>query len=162
LEAVRRIRTMRGMNQVDLANASGVAQNTISEIELGKRKARPATLKKLADALEVEISDLLGEAARPKAARLLEALTVEGQPAPTLKLEDLPEEARTQLAERGYSDAYFVPLEEGEEEDAVTLEFRYVRLLEGDEPIIRAMRKASPEEEAKIRSQLEKSGSARE
>jgi transcriptional regulator with XRE-family HTH domain len=51
---------MRGMNQVDLARASGVAQNTISEIELGKREARPGTLKKLADALKVEISDLLG------------------------------------------------------------------------------------------------------
>jgi transcriptional regulator with XRE-family HTH domain len=64
LEAVRRIRTMRGMNQVDLAKASGVAQNTISEIELGKREARPATLKKLADALGVEIVDLF-EVASP-------------------------------------------------------------------------------------------------
>jgi transcriptional regulator with XRE-family HTH domain len=62
LEALRRIRTMRGMNQVDLARASGVAQNTISEIELGKREARPGTLKKLADALGVEISDFFGEA----------------------------------------------------------------------------------------------------
>jgi transcriptional regulator with XRE-family HTH domain len=52
---------MRGMNQVDLAEASGVAQNTISEIELGKREARPGTLKKLAGALGVEISDLLSE-----------------------------------------------------------------------------------------------------
>ena len=162
MEALRHIRTMRGMNQVDLAKASGVAQNTISEIELGKRKARPATLKKLADALEVEISDLLGEAARPKAARLLEAFTVGRQPAPTLKLEDLPEEARTQLAERGFSDPYFVPLEEGEEEDTVTLEFRYVRLLEEDAPILKAMRQASPEEVEKIRQQLEKAGRTNE
>lgn len=62
MEALRRIRTMRGLNQVDLARASGVAQNTISEIELGKRKARPGTLKKLADALSVEIADLFEEA----------------------------------------------------------------------------------------------------
>jgi transcriptional regulator with XRE-family HTH domain len=61
LEALRRIRTMHGMNQVDLAKASGVAQNTISEIELGKREARPGTLKKLADALDVEISELFGD-----------------------------------------------------------------------------------------------------
>ena len=61
METVKRIRTMRGMNQVDLAEASGVAQNTISEIELGKRGARPGTLKKLAGALGVEIGDLLGE-----------------------------------------------------------------------------------------------------
>ena len=66
MEAVRRIRTMRGMNQVDLAKASGVAQNTISEIELGKREARPGTLKKLADALDVEIADLF-EDGRPLA-----------------------------------------------------------------------------------------------
>jgi transcriptional regulator with XRE-family HTH domain len=57
---------MRGMNQIDLAKASGVAQNTISEIELGKREARPATLRKLAGALDVEISDLFEEADRPK------------------------------------------------------------------------------------------------
>ena len=57
MEALRHIRTMRGMNQVDLAKASGVAQNTISEIELGKREARPGTLKKLAHALGVEIAD---------------------------------------------------------------------------------------------------------
>jgi transcriptional regulator with XRE-family HTH domain len=55
LEELRHIRTMRGMNQVDLAKASGVAQNTISEIELGKRQARPETLKKLAEALGVDI-----------------------------------------------------------------------------------------------------------
>jgi transcriptional regulator with XRE-family HTH domain len=61
LEALRHIRTMCGMNQVDLAKASGVAQNTISEIELGKREARPGTLKKLADALGVGIADLLGD-----------------------------------------------------------------------------------------------------
>jgi transcriptional regulator with XRE-family HTH domain len=59
---------MRGMNQVDLAEASVVAQNTISEIELGKRAARPGTLKKLADALGVEIADLLsGDTERPLA-----------------------------------------------------------------------------------------------
>jgi transcriptional regulator with XRE-family HTH domain len=57
---------MRGMNQVDLAKASGVAQNTISEIELGKREARPATLRKLARALDVEIADFFEEAERPK------------------------------------------------------------------------------------------------
>jgi transcriptional regulator with XRE-family HTH domain len=89
LEALRRIRTLRGMNQVDLAKASGVAQNTISEIELGKRQARPETLKKLADALGVEIASFF----KP-------------------------------------GEAYFVPSEEGEEPDTITIEIRYVRLLE--------------------------------
>jgi transcriptional regulator with XRE-family HTH domain len=58
LEALRRVRTMRGMSQVELAEASGVAQNTISEIELGKREARPGTLRKLAGALGVSLKEL--------------------------------------------------------------------------------------------------------
>jgi transcriptional regulator with XRE-family HTH domain len=61
LESIRRLRTMRGMNQVDLAKASGVAQNTISEIETGRREARPATLGKLAKALNVEIAAFFEE-----------------------------------------------------------------------------------------------------
>jgi transcriptional regulator with XRE-family HTH domain len=61
LETVKRIRTMRGMNQVDLAKASGVSQNTVSEIETGRREARPATLGKLAKALNVEIAAFFEE-----------------------------------------------------------------------------------------------------
>ncbi len=71
---------MRGMNQVDLAKASGVAQNTISEIELGKREARPATLRKLARALDVEIADFFDEADRPKvSAPSSQQLTLNGE-----------------------------------------------------------------------------------
>jgi transcriptional regulator with XRE-family HTH domain len=71
LETVKRIRTMRGMNQVDLAEASGVSQNTISEIETGRREARPATLGKLARALGVDIADFFDEPTYPKKARAL-------------------------------------------------------------------------------------------
>ncbi len=71
METVKRIRTMRGMNQVDLAEASGVSQNTISEIETGRRKARPATLGKLARALGVDIADFFDEPTYPKKARAL-------------------------------------------------------------------------------------------
>ena len=71
METVKRIRTMRGMNQVDLSEASGVSQNTISEIETGRRKARPATLGKLARALGVDIADFFDEPTYPKKARAL-------------------------------------------------------------------------------------------
>jgi transcriptional regulator with XRE-family HTH domain len=71
LETVKRIRTMRGMNQVDLSEASGVSQNTISEIETGRRKARPATLGKLARALGVDIADFFDEPTYQKKARAL-------------------------------------------------------------------------------------------
>ena len=69
METVKRIRTMRGMNQVDLAKASGVSQNTISEIETGRREARPATLGKLARALGVDIADFFEEPTYAKKAR---------------------------------------------------------------------------------------------
>jgi excisionase family DNA binding protein len=58
--------------------------------------------------------------------------------------------------------SYFVPLEEGEEEDTVEIRFYYARLVEGDEPILQAMREASPEEAAKMRQQRERAGGTRE
>jgi transcriptional regulator with XRE-family HTH domain len=158
MEELRRLRKEKGLSQAKLAVMAGLDPSTVSQIETGARRANTRTLERLAAALGAEVADLF-----PKAQpRLLEAFTVGGQPTPTLKLEDLPEEARTQLAERGFSDPYFVPLEEGEEEDTVTLEFRYVRLLEEDEPILKAMRQASPEEVEKIRQQLEKAGRTNE
>jgi transcriptional regulator with XRE-family HTH domain len=55
-------------------------------------------------------------------------------------------------------EAYFVPLEEGEEEDTVTFRIYHVRLLDRSEPILQAMREASPEEVRRLREQLEKAG----
>lgn len=60
------------------------------------------------------------------------------------------------------SEAFFVPLEEGEEPDTVTLKPQYVWLFEGGEQILKAMRKASPEEAAAMRRQLENAGRSRE
>jgi excisionase family DNA binding protein len=54
---------------------------------------------------------------------------------------------------------FFVPVEEDEEQ---TVEFHYVRLFEGGEPILKAMRKATPDEEAAMRQELEKAGRTRE
>jgi len=42
---------------------SGVAANTINQIELGHRKARPSTLRKLAKALDVDVRELFEEPA---------------------------------------------------------------------------------------------------
>jgi transcriptional regulator with XRE-family HTH domain len=58
---MRRLREVRGWSQRDLAAKSGVAQNTISQLERGERKAMPSTVRKLADALDVEPSVLLNE-----------------------------------------------------------------------------------------------------
>jgi transcriptional regulator with XRE-family HTH domain len=68
LRELREIRLRRGLSQADLSAMTGVAEFTISEIESGKRaNPRPSTLRKLAQALEVEVADLYGEPAVPLA-----------------------------------------------------------------------------------------------
>jgi transcriptional regulator with XRE-family HTH domain len=53
-------RKNRGLSQRDLAEKSGVSPATIYELETGRRPApRPSTLRKLADALYVDVSALL-------------------------------------------------------------------------------------------------------
>ena len=60
--ALEHIRRLRGLSQRELAEKAGVSPATVYELEVGKRPTpRPSTLRKLADALEVEIADLLGE-----------------------------------------------------------------------------------------------------
>lgn len=68
MEALKDIRLRHGLSQVDLSKRSGVAQNTISDIETGRRDPRPSTLRKLAKALGVEVGDFYPETSGPKAA----------------------------------------------------------------------------------------------
>jgi transcriptional regulator with XRE-family HTH domain len=59
-EKLKRLRRGAGLTQAELAQASGVAQSTIAQIETGKRTdPHPGTLKKLADPLGVTPADLL-------------------------------------------------------------------------------------------------------
>lgn len=59
-EKLKRLRRGNGLTQVELSEKSGVAQSTIATIESGKRKdARPGTLRKLAEALDVSAFELL-------------------------------------------------------------------------------------------------------
>lgn len=48
------------MSQEQLAAKSGVARDTISKLESGRRKAYPSTIQKLATGLNVEPRMLLG------------------------------------------------------------------------------------------------------
>jgi DNA-binding XRE family transcriptional regulator len=52
-------RKKRRLTQADLAKATGIAQGFISEIESGQKPGTPATLKKIAQALNVKIDDLI-------------------------------------------------------------------------------------------------------
>jgi len=65
VDAVKEIRRRKGWSQKDLAEESGVGQDTISGIESGRHEPRPSTLRKLADALEVEVADFFREPAVP-------------------------------------------------------------------------------------------------
>jgi putative transcriptional regulator len=58
LPRLKEVREGRGWSQKKLAEESGVSRDSISNYETGHREAWPATAKKLADALDVEIADL--------------------------------------------------------------------------------------------------------
>jgi transcriptional regulator with XRE-family HTH domain len=60
-ERLRRIRKERLLTQVELSKMTGVAQDSISSLETGKREAHPGTIRKLAEALGVEPKELIKE-----------------------------------------------------------------------------------------------------
>ena len=62
LPALRRIRHAKLMKQGELAAAAGVNRTTIALIEAQGKAADIATIKKLAEALGVEASDLMAPA----------------------------------------------------------------------------------------------------
>lgn len=55
---VKEIRTKRRMNQSQLAQAAGTAQQTISDIETGRRTPSIYTALRLAAALEVRVEKI--------------------------------------------------------------------------------------------------------
>ena len=62
MHGLERLRRNRGLSQRGLAKLSGVSPATIYELETGRRlESRPSTLRKLADALGVEVAELLEE-----------------------------------------------------------------------------------------------------
>ena len=66
-ERLAELRERRALTLRELSEMSGVAADTINQIELGHRKARPSTLRKLARALEIDVQEFYAEPALPKA-----------------------------------------------------------------------------------------------
>jgi transcriptional regulator with XRE-family HTH domain len=66
VEILREFRRQKGWSQKDLADESGVGQDTISGIERGQHEPRPSTLRKLAEALDVEVADFFREPVLPR------------------------------------------------------------------------------------------------
>ncbi len=60
LPHLRVLRMQAVMSQEQLAEKSGVARDTISKLETGRRQAYPTTVRKLAVGLEVEPRMLVG------------------------------------------------------------------------------------------------------
>jgi transcriptional regulator with XRE-family HTH domain len=65
VDRLAELRESQGLTLRDLAERSGVDANTINQVELGHRKPRPSTLRKLAKALDVEVADFFREPALP-------------------------------------------------------------------------------------------------
>ncbi len=65
LPRLKEVRELHGWSQAKLAEESDVSRDSISNYETGQREAWPATAKKLADTLGVEIADLEALAEEP-------------------------------------------------------------------------------------------------
>ena len=67
MDQLKRLRAEKGLSQARLAARAGIDPSTVNQIERGAREASPATLRKLAEALDVSLADLLEETNAPKA-----------------------------------------------------------------------------------------------
>ena len=67
MSELAKIRRSKGFSQRSLAEVADMSPSSIYEIEVGRRKPNPSTLRKLAAVLGVEVVDLLEEEERPKA-----------------------------------------------------------------------------------------------
>ena len=61
---IREARKRAGLTQVQLSEATGIDQASISRMENGKQGITLEYLKRIAQALGVEIGDLLGDGSR--------------------------------------------------------------------------------------------------
>ncbi len=59
MERLKELRTLRAFSQQELADAVGVGRNTISRIERGETGAHGRTLRRLAQALRVDVAELV-------------------------------------------------------------------------------------------------------
>jgi DNA-binding XRE family transcriptional regulator len=61
LPGLRAARQRSALTQHELGELAGVAKGTVFELEVGRRGAYPRTVRRLAEALETEISNLVKE-----------------------------------------------------------------------------------------------------
>jgi len=56
---IRELRRERGWRQIDLAAHADLSKTHVNELEAGKREVGLKALERLADALEIKLSDLM-------------------------------------------------------------------------------------------------------
>lgn len=63
MNKIREIRLARRMTQIELSKRANITQPYLHDLELGRRGAKPETIERIAEALEVDVSELKGESA---------------------------------------------------------------------------------------------------
>ena len=61
MDKLRQLRKKRVLTLQELADLAGITYNSVWRLEHGKHGARPATLRKLAEALNVPVEELVEE-----------------------------------------------------------------------------------------------------
>ncbi len=59
MQRLKELRKLRAFSQQELADASGIGRATVSRIERGETGAHGRTLRKLAEVLRVDVSELV-------------------------------------------------------------------------------------------------------
>jgi len=131
------MRREKGLSQQELADLAGVGQDSISAIETGKHEPHPRTLRKLANALKVEVADFFRELAIPLADAPREA----GQP-------DL-----TEAWKKFYENLFTLPaqplIEQSDEEIALFREAAE-KWAQGEKPIAAGFLEGETQERVKL------------
>jgi transcriptional regulator with XRE-family HTH domain len=60
-KTIRRLRKERGWRQIDLAEEAGINENYVSDLELGRKEVCLRTIRLIARAFNVKMSNLLDD-----------------------------------------------------------------------------------------------------
>lgn len=62
MNRIKKVRQQKKIRQIDLAKSAGVSQPFLSDLENNRRGAKEETMRRIAEALGVEVKDIVKEA----------------------------------------------------------------------------------------------------
>lgn len=62
MNRIKELRETKGINQKELSEKAGISRPFLCDLEKNRRGAKPETYQRIADALDVPVSELLQEA----------------------------------------------------------------------------------------------------